>query len=202
MATSGRAYRQRVALPWTGPTSRGHRVEVDAGARRAAALDGAGYSSAFTVSLSSSPSASASASASAVAVPTSVEQWGREVFEGGPRTLRWFLVFGWRAVLRLRLDLAVSPERVLGWTIVGRSAAGVVLEARSSFLTARKVIQVADAQLTASTFIRYERRWGRWIWAVVALVHHRTEPLLLTLAARRGPPPPRRGGPGGGHGRG
>jgi hypothetical protein len=160
-----------------GRQPRGIRIDVSDGARRAAALVEAGYSSAFTVAL---PAAAASGNAA-----TSPEQWARAVFEGAPRVLRWALVLGWRLVLRLRLDLVTSPERVLGWRIAGRSPGDVVLEARSALLTARKVIQVGDAHLTATTFVRFERRGGRWLWAVVAPVHHRTEPLLLTLAARR-----------------
>jgi hypothetical protein len=116
----------------------------------------------------------------------SAEQCARATFEGAPAAIRWLVVAGWRYVLGLRLANRPSPDHVLGWTISRRSEDSVLLEARSRILTARKLVSVDSAQVAMTTFVRYERSVARPIWALVALVHHRTEPYLLNHSAARG----------------
>jgi hypothetical protein len=72
---------------------------------------------------------------------------------------------------------------VSGWTIATRTTDAVVLEVRSSLLTAQKVVRTQSSRVTMTTFVRYERRTGRIVWSAVAPVHHRTEPYLLGHAA-------------------
>lgn len=103
------------------------------------------------------------------------------------RVLRWFVVLGWKAVLGLRLGPRGSAGHVLGWRIQATAANSITLEARSALMTAHKVVQVNDSRVTVATAIRYDRRSARTVWAVVAPVHHRTEPLLLARAAARPP---------------
>jgi hypothetical protein len=114
----------------------------------------------------------------------SPEQWARATLEGAPRILRWFVLFGWRAVLRLRLEPRGSAN-ILGWRIHRTKADVITLEVRSSLITARKVLTVDRQRLTLTTIVRYECRLGRIIWSAIAPVHHRVEPLLLTLATAR-----------------
>ncbi len=115
------------------------------------------------------------------------EQWARLIFEGAPTALRWFVTIGWRFVLGLRLGPTRSPEYVLGWRIVGRAAQAITLRAESKLIVAHKVVLAANARVTVTTSVRYERRSGRLVWTAVSPVHHRTEPLLLSRAAAHGP---------------
>lgn len=147
-----------------------HRVDVADGVRAANTLADPDYASAFQVSTIDD---------------RSPEQWARRIFEDAPRLLRWFIVVGWKVALGLQLGPRASPDHVLGWKITTATPDGITLEVRSRLVTAAKVLQVESGRVTATTFVQYERWPGRIIWAVIAPVHHRTEPLLLTLAARR-----------------
>jgi Protein of unknown function (DUF2867) len=98
--------------------------------------------------------------------------------------LRWFVLFGWRAVLRLRLEPQGSAS-VLGWIIHRTTPDAITLEVRSGLITARKVLSVDRHGVILTTIVRYERRLGRIVWLAIAPVHHRIEPLLLTLATAR-----------------
>jgi hypothetical protein len=114
----------------------------------------------------------------------SPEQWARGTLEGAPRILRWFVLIGWKAVLRLRLEPR-SAGTILGWGIRSRTADTVTLEVGSSLVTGRKVLKVEPDRLVLTTFVRFERTQGRVLWSVIAPIHHLIEPLLLTLAAKR-----------------
>ena len=115
----------------------------------------------------------------------SAVQWARSVFEGAPLVLRWFLVLGWTTVLRLRLGPRSSPDHVLGWEIASATPDTLTLRARSTLVTAHKVLAVDNGRLTVTTLVRYERPLARLVWSAIAPIHHRIEPLLITRAARR-----------------
>lgn len=100
--------------------------------------------------------------------------------------MRTFVVFGWRFVLGLRLGPSASPDYVAGWTIRDCGPTILTLEARSWLLDAEKEIQVANGMVCVSTFVNYRRRLGRAVWALVAPVHHRTEPYLIAHAVSTG----------------
>ncbi len=156
------------------PTHRARRVDVAAGV----ATDGgaADYASSFAVCVPDAGGRSA-------------QEWARAVFEGAPVVLRWFLILGWKVVLRLRLGPPKSPDHVLGWQIASTPQTAepqtTTLRAASSLVTAHKVLVVDDARVTVTTVVRYERPWARLVWSAIAPVHHRLEPLLLTRAANR-----------------
>jgi hypothetical protein len=95
------------------------------------------------------------------------------------------MLFGWKTVLRLRLEPERSARNVLGWTIRTTTPDAITLEVHSSLLAARKVLKVDRDRLTLTTLVRYERPQGRLIWSALAPVHHRIEPWLLTLATAR-----------------
>lgn len=127
--------------------------------------------------------------ASAFAIPVagwdrSPECWAHAVFDQAPAWLRGPVLVGWRRVLRLRLAPHPSTGSVLGWRVTGADDRQVFLEADSPLLTGRKVVQVASGSLTVATFVRCGGRFGRLVWSVVAVVHHRTEPMLLNHAVR------------------
>ena len=113
------------------------------------------------------------------------DRWARAMLEDAPRALRWFVVLGWKTMLRLRLGPIGSPDHVLGWPIATSTADAITLEVSSPLITARKVVRVAPTRVTVTTHVRYQRRPARVIWSIVAPVHHRTEPLHLTMAASR-----------------
>jgi hypothetical protein len=113
----------------------------------------------------------------------SPEQWSRSVFESAPTAVRWFVVFGWRFVLGLRLGPRMSPDYVSGWRIRDVRPDVITLEVDSWLMTAYKEIRIASGSVRVSTFVRYRRGLGRAVWTLVTLVHHRTEPYLLGYAA-------------------
>jgi hypothetical protein len=113
----------------------------------------------------------------------SAEEWARQVFEAAPRPVRTLIVLGWRFGLRLRLGPTRDAAHVLGWRIVGRASSDVVLAVGSPLLEARLVIQVRDKMACHLTFIRFERRLTRVLWAVAAPIHERVIPYLLSDAA-------------------
>ena len=113
----------------------------------------------------------------------SAEYWARAVFEGAPRSLRWFIVTGWIAGLGLRLGPRRSRSYVLGWNIVSNTPEVIVLGVESFMLTARLVVRVRESTVVHATFVRYERAPARIIWPIAAIVHRRVIPFLLRYAA-------------------
>jgi hypothetical protein len=111
---------------------------------------------------------------------SSPEQWARAVDVaagvGGQ--------FVWRVGLGLRLAARTSPDHVAGWAIAKRSPEWIRLEAASWFLTAHLVLQVGDAEVSAATFIRYDRAPASIVWPRAAVIHRRAMPGLLIRAAR------------------
>ncbi|WP_395573098.1 DUF2867 domain-containing protein [Streptomyces sp. BK79] len=113
------------------------------------------------------------------------EQWVRASFEDIPRPLRELIRTGWSGVLGLRLGPRSSPRHVVGWRRTECRPDRVALEARAPSLTVRNVVTVEEARLLWATYVRYERRAGRTLWALAAPVHHLAVPLLLGRAVRR-----------------
>jgi hypothetical protein len=109
------------------------------------------------------------------------EQWARDIWEGAPTPLRWFMIVGWRYVLRLRVGPLTSPDHILGWRIAERGADEIVCRLESGFLSADNVFQRGDDTFVWSTFVGYERRGARIIWLPVSLIHR----LLVRISLRR-----------------
>jgi hypothetical protein len=122
------------------------------------------------------------------AEPRPAEQWARAVFEGAPRLLRGFVLFGWRSFLRLRLQPLEAADQVLGWRLE-RHAAGpdtVTLAAASPLLRAENVVAADGTIVLWVTVVHFEGRAGRLLWTVASALHHVIIPYLLGLAARVG----------------
>jgi Protein of unknown function (DUF2867) len=113
------------------------------------------------------------------------EQWARSTLEGAPGFLRWFVLIGWKVVLRLRLQPRSAAGNIMGWRIRTTTPDAITLEVSSSLVAARKVLKVEQDRVTFTTYVWFERAQGRLLWSVIAPIHHRIEPLLLTLAASR-----------------
>jgi hypothetical protein len=111
----------------------------------------------------------------------SSEQWARAVWEGAPAPLRWFMLAGWRLVLRLRLGPRHSPDHVLGWLIVDSSPGETVCHLDSGLLSAHNVFHKADRTLVWSTFVTYKGLAARVIWLAVSALHR----FLVRIALRR-----------------
>ncbi len=122
--------------------------------------------------------------AAADARPMSAEQWARATWEGAPTIVRWFLVFGWRFVLRLRLAPGRSPTNVLGWRIIDDRPDMATLQARSALITGHNVVIVQESTVLWTTLVRYERPIARPIWRLVELVHRIVLPYTLTHARK------------------
>jgi Protein of unknown function (DUF2867) len=113
------------------------------------------------------------------------ERWARHTFERAPWAMRTFVRFGWRFVLGLRLASDGSTQQVAGWALGSRTDDAITMTTTSRWLTAEKITRIEGDLLVVSTSVRFERAFGRLLWAVVVPVHHLTEPLLLTSAVRR-----------------
>ncbi|MEO6511939.1 MAG: hypothetical protein ABIO16_13155 [Nocardioides sp.] len=106
-------------------TGRARRIEPAAELAAEEGLADPGYASSFAAEV---PDAGT----------RSPEQWARDTLEGAPRLLRWFVVIGWRAVLRLRLEPRGAAGTVLGWRIRTTTPDEISLEVGSSLIAARK----------------------------------------------------------------
>jgi hypothetical protein len=153
-------------------TGRARRIQPEADLDAEAGGPGPDYVSSFAADF---PTADA----------TSPEQWARSTLEGAPRILRWFVLIGWKAVLRLRLEPRGAAGNIMGWHIRTTTPDAITLEVSSSLVAARKVLKVSENRIILTTFVRYERTLGRILWSAIAPIHHRIEPLLLTLATSR-----------------
>jgi hypothetical protein len=112
------------------------------------------------------------------------EQWARGTLEQGPRALRAFVMFGWRAILRLRLGPNGSADHIAGWPILLRTPETVVIGVESGTVgRARLTFRSSPSLVSASSNIEFERRGGRKLWSIAGLLHRRILPYLLGHAA-------------------
>jgi hypothetical protein len=122
-----------------------------------------------------------------VAIPRTdsrtAEQWLRAVFEDAPRSVRWFLLLGWRGVLGLQLGPRPSPDHILGWRIASRQSEEVRLELDSALMKAQLTLHLSSSTAVWSTNVSYMRPLARPLWAAVGVIHRRMVPFLLGRAA-------------------
>lgn len=113
-------------------------------------------------------------------------EWARAVFEGAPPLLRWFMTFGWRHVLGLRLGPRPSEDHVLGWAIAdGDLVEGSVeLSAQSRFLQASNIVTVETSAVTWVTLVHYSSAAAGPLWALARPIHRLTIPYLLGRAGQ------------------
>jgi hypothetical protein len=111
------------------------------------------------------------------------EQWARAVFEATSAGMRWYLFIGWRCGLGLKLAPRSSPDHIAGWRILDSTSQAIIIEAESPLLVAHNVTRVNDGCINLTTFGRYERRLGRFVWSVAAPLHVRTLPHLMRRAS-------------------
>ncbi|MCP2169754.1 hypothetical protein [Goodfellowiella coeruleoviolacea] len=116
----------------------------------------------------------------------SPEQWARAVWEQAPPPVRGFLRAGWRFGLGLRLGPPGASTHVLGWAVTTATRHAVVLDARSRLMTARNVVELRDARVRWTTFVRFDRWPARPLWFLALPVHRATMRHLLRRAAPRG----------------
>jgi len=133
------------------------------------ALDGYHYASSFAVGIRSGDTRSS-------------EQWVRSMFENASAPVQTFVLFGWKNLLQLRLGPKSSSDYVLGWKVTSTTPEVIVLDVQSPLLQVRKVLRVEASRVVTTTCVRYDLWAARVIWAMVAPVHHRTEPFLLGRA--------------------
>jgi hypothetical protein len=115
----------------------------------------------------------------------SSEQWARDAWEGSPAPLRWFMLAGWRLVLRLQLGPRRSASHILCWSIIERRPNETVCSLRSPFLTAYNTFRRENGLFVWSTFVFYDRPLARLIWPPVSLLHRPLVRLALARARRR-----------------
>jgi Protein of unknown function (DUF2867) len=146
-----------------------HRVEVPAEIQARHDAAPSGYASAFALPIG----------ARKFLTP---EQWARATFEGAPSPLRVLLTTAWHYGLGLRLGAPASPDHVLGWVISSSAPDSITLEARSRLMVAQNIVAVSDSTVVVVTFVQFNRRAGRALWAVATPVHIKVIPFLLQRA--------------------
>lgn len=112
----------------------------------------------------------------------SAAQWARATWEDPPLVLRTFFVFGWRAVLGLKLGQLSSPRTVLGWHIIEDRPDTVTVEAKSRLITGQNIVTVHESEVLWTTLVRYEGRIGGLVWRTVELAHRVVLPYALSRA--------------------
>ena len=112
----------------------------------------------------------------------SPEDWARAVLEEGP-SVRRFGFIPWRVMLGLRLGTWPSPDTVHGWTIAGRGDDWLRLETASWLMTCHAVVHVADGQVSAALFVRYDNPVAAPWWSLLSKVHRRAMPVILRQGA-------------------
>ena len=112
-------------------------------------------------------------------------QWARDVWEGAPAAVRWFIVFGWTHVLRLQLGPRPSDDHVLGWRIADGDlmARSIALLAESRFLRACNIVIVESSTVTWVTLVHYSHAVARPLWAIARPIHHLAIRYVLARAA-------------------
>jgi hypothetical protein len=109
----------------------------------------------------------------------SPEEWARAALEETPTGRSAPRL--WRA-LGLRLGPPNSPGYVQGWKIGDRGDDWIRIEAASSFMTGRAVVQVDDGQVSLALFVRYNQPIAAFVWPPVSVMHRRAMPTLLRQA--------------------
>jgi hypothetical protein len=110
------------------------------------------------------------------------ETYARAMFGDAPTIAERFI---WSVLLQMDLEPEVSSRTVAGWRILENTPDSIRLEARSWFLTANLVVHVLDGELSLTTYIRYDRMIGRWVWTPLSAVHRSLVPQVLRDGADR-----------------
>lgn len=92
----------------------------------------------------------------------------------------------WRFGLGLRLGPRPSAEHVPGWYISDSRSESIAIESRSALVDTSNVVVVGDSNVMWVTFVRYDRRVGRLMWAMAVPIHH-----LAVRNGHAGPTPAR-----------
>ncbi len=146
------------------------RREVPAAIRTLGALADADYADIVTATVDETPA--------------DPYQFVQAMLKTLPRGLLVFIAFVQRVFLGLRLKLAPSPDRLLGWKITDRGENWIRIEAASWFLTGHVVMHADDGQLSFASFIRYDRRLAAFVWPPVSLIHRQVALALVRSAIR------------------
>ncbi|MFD2474661.1 nitroreductase/quinone reductase family protein [Amycolatopsis silviterrae] len=117
--------------------------------------------------------------------PRDALAWARAVWEDAPPPVRAFLRAGW---LGLGLTTRLSPERVLGWTVVSATPDEAVLETPSPILTARNIVRLDPDRVRWTTEVTYDRFPARQVWAVAVPFHEIVIPARLRHVAGQARP--------------
>ncbi len=92
----------------------------------------------------------------------------REICEGAPAPLRWFVIAGCKLVLGFRTGPVPSSDHILGWRIASRATDEVVCQLGSGFLNVYNTLRRVEGALVWSTFVNYKRPWARFSGRVAA----------------------------------
>jgi len=111
------------------------------------------------------------------------EQWMIDGLRVLPDALTRVIPWIHRGLLGLRVELAPSADRPLGWTVADRTADHIAIEASGPLMAARVVVHIGRTHGSLASFVRYERRAAAVIWPPVSLIHRR---VAITLVRSSG----------------
>lgn len=110
--------------------------------------------------------------------------WSKAVFETVPPAFDWFVKFGWRFVLGLKLGPQDNPRLVAGWPVIADNGAELVMGASSWLIDTQNIVTVSHGRIMWVTVVRYRKPIARLVWALATPIHHFSITRLLTRAAR------------------
>jgi hypothetical protein len=116
--------------------------------------------------------------------PADPDQFIHAALKRLPRGLPFFIAFVQRVFLGLRLKLAPSPDRLLGWKIADRGENWIRIEAASWFMTGHVVMHSDEGLLSFASFIRYDQRLAAFVWPPVSLIHRQVALALVRRGIR------------------
>ena len=114
------------------------------------------------------------------------EQVVRSGLGHAPRAMGKVFLLAHQYVLRFRLGPVSSPKHVVGWQIVTNEPDVLVLRAEGPLMDGMMVARRGrENTARLATFVVYQRRLARIVWAIVGPVHRRVAPYLMERAAIR-----------------
>ncbi|MEU3273105.1 hypothetical protein ABZ639_19870 [Saccharomonospora sp. NPDC006951] len=89
-------------------------------------------------------------------------------------------------MLRLRPGPLSDPALVAGWKILSATPGRATLGIDGTAFTTHLVVDVRGPRVVHATFLRFERRRAKILWAISDPVHRLTITYLMNRAARAG----------------
>ena len=110
-------------------------------------------------------------------------EWAKAMFEDSIDRKSRALIF--ETLLRMQIAPDGAPGTIAGWRVVADTEEYVLLAAAGQLVECRLLVRRCGEQVHLMTAMRYRRRAGRLVWAVLSPRHRALAPWLLRQSAGR-----------------